>query len=62
MNLEIPNGSGNTGHEHKQDTLMLKQAALKRWMTIEVDLKVPRWTIVAASCMPGMMLLLALDR
>ena len=62
MKLETPNGNRDTAHEHKQDTLMLKQAALKRWLTIEVDLRVPRWTIVAASCMPGMLLLLALDR
>jgi hypothetical protein len=61
MNLETPNGSGYTGYEHRQDTLTLEQAALKRWLTTEVDLRVPRWAIVAASCMPGMLLLIALD-
>lgn len=61
MKLETPNGSGDIGHELKQDMSTLEQAALKRWLTIEVDLRVPRWAIVAASCMPGMLLLLALE-
>ena len=61
MNLETPDGTRDTGHEHKQNTLPLDQAALKKWLTTEVNLAVPRWTIVAAGFVTFMLLLIALD-
>jgi hypothetical protein len=61
MNLETSNGNGDTGHERKQGTVTFDQAALKRWLTTEVDLRLPRWAIVAAGFVAFLLLLFALD-
>ena len=61
MNLETPNATRDTEHGHRQNTLTLDQAALKRWLTTEVNVTVPRWAIVAAGFVTFMLLLIALD-
>lgn len=60
MNPEASNATHDTEHAHKHNTLKLDQAALKRWLTTEVKLTVPRWAIVAAGLVT-FMLLIALD-
>lgn len=61
MNLETSNQSADSGHQRKQERLTLDQAAMKRWLTTEVDLRLPRWAIVSAGFVTFLLLLLALD-
>jgi hypothetical protein len=61
MNLDTSNGNGDTGHESNQGTLTFDQAALKRWLTTDVDLRLPRWAIVAPGFVAFLLLLFALD-
>lgn len=60
-NLESSNEPRDTRREHKPNTLTLDQTALKRWLTTEVDLTLPRWAIVAAGLVTFLLLLIALD-
>jgi hypothetical protein len=61
MNLGVPNETRESGHEGKPNRARVDQAELKRWLTTEVDLTVPRWTFVAAGVVAFVLLLLALD-
>jgi hypothetical protein len=61
MNIETSNGGGDHGYERKQGAVKLDQAALKRWLTTEVELTVPRWAIVAAGFVTFLLFAIALD-